>query len=193
MTSSPERAGGAAAKVDELPPALRSMWRLCKLGYRHEPRLMVAAAIGDIRALIRRRGRWKHDRPGSSGRAAAYRFKRSCLVQTPIETRIERRGVEPRGQIDRRGKWPACRQSARESCGGARALTSGGKRLGRPKCSRMRAQAFRSVMNATTLIRAPQQAQRRISISKTRLRSAAQSSLEAGRIDEAFVVGPTSG
>lgn len=28
-----------------LPPALRSMWRLCRLGYRHEPALM-AAAIG---------------------------------------------------------------------------------------------------------------------------------------------------
>ena len=29
----------------ELPPALRSMWRLCKLGYRHEPRLMLAAFV----------------------------------------------------------------------------------------------------------------------------------------------------
>jgi ATP-binding cassette subfamily B protein len=28
---------------DELPPALSSMWRLCKLGYRHEPRLLLAA------------------------------------------------------------------------------------------------------------------------------------------------------
>src|SRR5262245_53735295 len=34
MTSSPE-----------LPPALSSMWRLCKLGYRHEPRLMVTAFV----------------------------------------------------------------------------------------------------------------------------------------------------
>ncbi|HSC29843.1 MAG TPA: ABC transporter ATP-binding protein [Vicinamibacterales bacterium] len=30
---------------DELPPALSSMWRLCRLGYRHEPRLMVAAFV----------------------------------------------------------------------------------------------------------------------------------------------------
>ncbi len=29
--------------ASDLPPALPSMWRLCKLGYRHEPRLMVAA------------------------------------------------------------------------------------------------------------------------------------------------------
>src|SRR3954463_7157851 len=28
-----------------LPPALSSMWRLCKLGYRHEPKLMVVAFV----------------------------------------------------------------------------------------------------------------------------------------------------
>jgi ATP-binding cassette, subfamily B, bacterial len=37
MTSSPE--------LRELPPALSSMWRLCKLGYRHEPRLMVVSFV----------------------------------------------------------------------------------------------------------------------------------------------------
>ena len=37
MTSSSKPAG--------LPPALSSMWRLCKLGYRHEPRLMLAAFV----------------------------------------------------------------------------------------------------------------------------------------------------
>jgi ATP-binding cassette subfamily B protein len=37
MTSSPD--------LGELPPALSSMWRLCKLGYRHEPRLMVVAFV----------------------------------------------------------------------------------------------------------------------------------------------------
>ena len=30
---------------DPLPPALSSMWRLCKLGYRHEPRLMLSAFV----------------------------------------------------------------------------------------------------------------------------------------------------
>jgi ATP-binding cassette subfamily B protein len=39
MTSSPE----APTKLDALPPALPSMWRLCKLGYRHEPALILAA------------------------------------------------------------------------------------------------------------------------------------------------------
>src|ERR1700688_1690633 len=29
--------------LEPLPPALRSMWRLCKLGYRHEPRLMAVS------------------------------------------------------------------------------------------------------------------------------------------------------
>ncbi len=38
MTSSPD-----AVAMDALPPALSSMWRLCKLGYRHEPALIVAA------------------------------------------------------------------------------------------------------------------------------------------------------
>jgi ATP-binding cassette, subfamily B, bacterial len=37
MTSSPE--------IRELPPALSSMWRLCKLGYRQEPRLMLTAFV----------------------------------------------------------------------------------------------------------------------------------------------------
>jgi ATP-binding cassette subfamily B protein len=42
MTSSPDRAATPVVS-DDLPPALSSMWRLCKLGYRHEPRLMLAA------------------------------------------------------------------------------------------------------------------------------------------------------
>jgi ATP-binding cassette subfamily B protein len=41
MTYSPERP--RAAVRDDLPPALSSMWRLCKLGYRHEPGLLLAA------------------------------------------------------------------------------------------------------------------------------------------------------
>src|SRR5262245_44133038 len=40
MTSSPEK---AVASRDDLPPALSSMWRLCKLGYRHEPAMIVAS------------------------------------------------------------------------------------------------------------------------------------------------------
>jgi ATP-binding cassette subfamily B protein len=54
MTSSPEREPDPALRPvrDDLPPALSSMWRLCKLGYRHEPRLMlVAFALALLSAL----------------------------------------------------------------------------------------------------------------------------------------------
>src|SRR5258707_1305741 len=48
MTSSPSR----DRAIEPLPPALASMWRLCKLGYRHEPRLMlVAFALSQLAAL----------------------------------------------------------------------------------------------------------------------------------------------
>ena len=36
----------------ELPPALSSMWRLCKLGYRHEPGLMLAAFVLSLLAAL---------------------------------------------------------------------------------------------------------------------------------------------
>jgi ATP-binding cassette subfamily B protein len=41
MMSSAER----DKAIGPLPPALSSMWRLCKLGYRHEPRLMLTAFV----------------------------------------------------------------------------------------------------------------------------------------------------
>src|SRR6266511_2668782 len=41
--SSPEPT--RTAPPEALPPALSSMWRLCKLGYRHEPGLLVAAFV----------------------------------------------------------------------------------------------------------------------------------------------------
>src|ERR1700722_17627686 len=41
MKSSPESHNGAPPA--DLPPALASMWRLCKLGYQHEPRLLLTA------------------------------------------------------------------------------------------------------------------------------------------------------
>ena len=40
MTSSPEK---PPAPRDDLPPAISSMWRLCKLGYQHEPVLIVVS------------------------------------------------------------------------------------------------------------------------------------------------------
>jgi ATP-binding cassette, subfamily B, bacterial len=49
MTSSPSAGRKVAAIAspvpDTLPPALSSMWRLCKLGYQHEPRLLLASFL----------------------------------------------------------------------------------------------------------------------------------------------------
>ena len=51
MTSSPDWSR-ADQPIAPLPPALSSMWRLCKLGYRHEPRLMLAAfGLSQLAAL----------------------------------------------------------------------------------------------------------------------------------------------
>src|SRR5215470_9758521 len=48
MTSSLDR----DQAIEPLPPALRSMWRLCKLGYRHEPKLMmVSLGLSQLAAL----------------------------------------------------------------------------------------------------------------------------------------------
>ena len=53
MTSSADaQAGATPTAIDQLPPPWSSMWRLCKLGYRHEPRLMLAAfALSQLAAL----------------------------------------------------------------------------------------------------------------------------------------------
>ena len=46
MTSSPDRPlTMKLIPMDPLPPALTSIWRLCKLGYRHEPRLMLESFV----------------------------------------------------------------------------------------------------------------------------------------------------
>ena len=37
---------------DDLPPGLASMWRLCKLGYKHEPWLMVSAFVLALLAAL---------------------------------------------------------------------------------------------------------------------------------------------
>ena len=42
MTSSADR---VTPPADTLPPAIPSMWRLCRLGFQHEPRLMLAAFV----------------------------------------------------------------------------------------------------------------------------------------------------
>jgi ATP-binding cassette, subfamily B, bacterial len=50
MKSSAE--GNGRAVPENLPPALSSMWRLCKLGYRHEPRLLLTAFLLALLAAL---------------------------------------------------------------------------------------------------------------------------------------------
>ncbi|HET8682861.1 MAG TPA: ABC transporter ATP-binding protein [Micromonosporaceae bacterium] len=50
MRSSPDRT--AESTLDDLPPALSSMWRLCRLGYRQEPGLLVAAFVLALLAAL---------------------------------------------------------------------------------------------------------------------------------------------
>ena len=61
MTSSPETsapgttlAGGAAGppEPDEMPAGLPAMWRLCRLGYQHEPWLLLAAFVLALLAAL---------------------------------------------------------------------------------------------------------------------------------------------
>ncbi len=45
MKSSPKDAQPKTSTIEPLPPMFSSMWRLCKLGYRHERRLMILAIV----------------------------------------------------------------------------------------------------------------------------------------------------
>jgi ATP-binding cassette subfamily B protein len=49
MTSSRKRKD---SKGDDLPPGLSSIWRLCKLGYRQEPRLLLVAFLFSLLAAL---------------------------------------------------------------------------------------------------------------------------------------------
>jgi ATP-binding cassette, subfamily B, bacterial len=102
MTSSPDP-GGAGHAIDPLPPALSSMWRLCKLGYRHEPRLMLAAfllsqlaalpdALLALWLMLLGRGVLEH-RPGMVRGAAiglAVSTAATWFLRT-VSTRVQRR------------------------------------------------------------------------------------------------------
>src|SRR5437764_10903567 len=51
MTSS-RKSNTRKSPDHDMPPALSSMWRLCKLGYQHEPGLMVAAFVISLLAAL---------------------------------------------------------------------------------------------------------------------------------------------
>ncbi|HEV8580618.1 MAG TPA: ABC transporter ATP-binding protein [Thermoanaerobaculia bacterium] len=92
-----------ASPRDDLPPGLASMWRLCKLGYRHEPGLLSAAFVLSLLAalpdallalwlLLLGNGVLQHDRvrvlaaaAGLGVSAAATWFLRT------VSTRVQRR------------------------------------------------------------------------------------------------------
>src|SRR5215468_11231029 len=99
--SSPDAASGTGP--EELPPALSSMWRLCRLGYRHEPGLLLAAFLLSLLAALPDaliavwlallgKGVVQHDRNlllvaafGLAGSTAATWFLRT------VSTRVQRR------------------------------------------------------------------------------------------------------
>jgi len=99
MTSSPER----DHKIDPLPPALSSMWRLCKLWYRHEPRLMLAAfvlsqlaAVPDallaLWVMLLSKGVLEHRSGLVRGAAASFAVSAAATwLLRIISTRVQRR------------------------------------------------------------------------------------------------------
>lgn len=100
MTSSPDTAVGV---LEPLPPALSSMWRLCKLGYRHEPGAMLSAfVLSQLAALpdallawwlmLLGRGVLQH-RPGLVQAAAIGLGVSTALtwLLTTVSTRVQRR------------------------------------------------------------------------------------------------------
>ena len=99
MTSSRSR----DRAIEPLPPALSSMWRLCKLGYRHEPRLMVTSLVlSQLAALpdallafwlmLLGRGVLEH-RPGLvQGAAVALAVSTAATwILRTVSTRVQRR------------------------------------------------------------------------------------------------------
>src|SRR6185295_10294895 len=91
------------SSLDELPPGLASMWRLCKLGYRHEPGLLLAAFVLSLLAalpdallalwlLLLGNGILQHDRPQVLAAAAglAVSAAGTWFLRT-VSTRVQRR------------------------------------------------------------------------------------------------------
>src|SRR3954447_9223721 len=88
---------------DELPPALASMWRLCKLGYRHEPALMLVAfglsllsALPDalLAVWFKLLGEGVHDHNDGLIRLAALGLGLSATATwflRTVSTRVQRR------------------------------------------------------------------------------------------------------
>src|SRR5438094_268362 len=121
MTSSPK--GPRKAARDDLPPALSSMWRLCKLGYRHEPGMLLAAfflallaALPDAllalwlmllgEGLLNGRpdlDRAAQERGAPFSRLARHLFTTATTAPPGKEVRVT--GIGPRLVAERRQAW----------------------------------------------------------------------------------------
>src|SRR5437763_566189 len=118
MTSSSSRNGKAVRPVDELPPALPSMWRLCKLGFRFEPNLMFVAlvlallsalpaafAAPTVMTAIWRptAERVAQERGAQFNRLARHLFTLAATAPPGKEVRVT--GIAERLIADRRAAW----------------------------------------------------------------------------------------
>src|SRR5215467_5258471 len=90
-----DAAAASAESVDRLPPALSSMWRLCRLGFHYEPALMgisfvltLVAALPDallaVWFALLGKGLIEHN-PG------LLRFAAVALAVSAVSTRLQRR------------------------------------------------------------------------------------------------------
>src|SRR5436309_279321 len=112
MTSSDKAAARAAA--DDLPPTLQSMWRLCRLGYRHEPRLMVWAfalsllAAFAIPTVLTSTWRPAVERAAQEKGAQPYRLARhlfTVATTAPAGKEVRVAGIGERLVAQRREAW----------------------------------------------------------------------------------------
>src|SRR5438105_4500071 len=129
MTSSDRTPSGPS--LDALPPALSSMWRLCRLGYQHEPGLMLAAfVLSQLAALpdallavwLKLLGAavlaiptvvtstWRpavervaQERAASANRLARHLFTTATTASPGKEVRVT--GIGPRLVDERRAAW----------------------------------------------------------------------------------------
>src|SRR5438270_726943 len=112
MTSSLK--GPRAAGRDDLPPALSSMWRLCKLGYRHEPGMLLASFLLALLAAFAlptvltstwrpavERAAWERGAPFS--RLARHLFTTATTAAPGKEVRVL--GIGGRLATERRRAW----------------------------------------------------------------------------------------
>src|SRR5262249_37187125 len=121
MTASPKSPASGVASAPrvpsaDLPPPLSSMWRLCKLGYRHEPGMLLAsfslallAALPDallaLWFMLLGQGVLQGDRGlvGTAAVALGVSAAATWLLRT-VSTRVQRRFRDKRSEERRVGK-----------------------------------------------------------------------------------------